>query len=157
MMRRSGFTLIEVLIAVTIVGILAGLAIANYGPVAGRARWDAARQVLVKIYQGQRTFCASEPPAGSSGANFVGDILATCFTAACIAQWRALNMDNPNSPGGGAGGTTYAISLTTAPCAGTFTVTAAYQGRTQTVNQDFLLCPNVPAAACPAAANWTRP
>ena len=149
-MGRSGFTLTEVLIAVTIVGILSATAVANYGSAVARSRYDTARAVLGNMYQGQRTYCAAPlntgagavAPLGSEGTGFTGTITAACATAACRTQWNALGMENPNliSAGGGNGSITYAITASAGNCnTGTFTMLATVTGGgpTMSVNETF--------------------
>ena len=41
--RRSGFTLVEILVVITIIGLLAGLTIANFGKLFGGSQIDIAK------------------------------------------------------------------------------------------------------------------
>lgn len=163
-MRSRGFTLAEVLVTVAIVGILAAVAVSNYGAAVGRARWDSARSVLVKIYTGERAYCSrSVDDEGSEGRNFspVGGALGAIWCAAgaagdpCREGWRALGMENPNAvaeAGGGIGKVTaYDVTNDGRDCTtGTFTATAAVAGGNQTVDQEFVFCAG-------GACSWQRP
>lgn len=162
MQGRLGFTITEVLVAVTIVGILASVAIGNYGTAVSRARWDTARATLNKIYQGERMYCSRAlNDGGSEGEQYLVLGAAPCATAACRAGWRALGLENPNEPNGGTldpGETSY---QTTSPGGDKcddpvtpLTVTATFRTgsgtTTQFVDQDFVFCGG---GACP----WVRP
>jgi len=50
--RRSGFTLVEILVVITIIGLLAGLTIARFGNLFGGAQTDIAR---LFVTQGMKT------------------------------------------------------------------------------------------------------
>lgn len=129
-MGRRGFTLTEVLIAVTLVGILASASVANYVTAVQRTRWDTARQILLQIYDGENQFFAANNA-------FVGPI--TCATlqdgGVGVVSWRrSLNMDHPCPPGV-VNPVTYAVALIAGPG---FTVTATNvaAATTQTIDQN---------------------
>ena len=50
--RKKGFTLIELLVVITIIGILAGIAIASFGGIFGSAGQLAAQDSLLSIHKG---------------------------------------------------------------------------------------------------------
>ncbi len=54
--RESGFTLIELMIAVSIIGILSALAIANYSTYTARARQGEAKLGLSSIFSLEKSF-----------------------------------------------------------------------------------------------------
>ncbi len=139
----NGLTLTELLISVAIVGILAAAAVSNYGVAVQRARWDAARSVLLKIYDGEQNYYAN-----------VGDgrvYPAVPTGAGGQPNWRNnLNLDDPNQdPALG-----YTIVVAVGPPA-TFTARATYNATTQTVTQDRVLS-QTSNVGCPAGI-WCRP
>ena len=50
--RKKGFTLIELLVVITIIGILAGIAISSFGGIFGAAGQLAAEDSLHSVYKG---------------------------------------------------------------------------------------------------------
>lgn len=55
-MRRGGFTMMEVLIAVVIVGVLAGLAVPNYFKTVEKAKSSEATANLKALHLGQKIY-----------------------------------------------------------------------------------------------------
>lgn len=49
--RRAGFTLVELLLVITILGILGTVVVVNFGDVGGRARAETTRQSIAAIAQ----------------------------------------------------------------------------------------------------------
>ena len=105
-MRKSGFTLIEMLIVVAVIGILAGTVLVSFGPVQRQAR-DARR--LADLKQAQNVLglyynkCGYYPGAAQAGQ--------TCAAFAAAADWTAMSTaltgsalgptKIPNDPSGG--------------------------------------------------------
>lgn len=64
--KRRGFTLIEVIITIVLVGILASVAIAQYSAFVEKSRGAEARDVLLRAYAGyQRLMFDGETVSGS--------------------------------------------------------------------------------------------
>ncbi|MFP4457978.1 MAG: type IV pilin protein [Candidatus Zixiibacteriota bacterium] len=57
-MKKKGFTLIELMIVVVIIGVLAGLAINRYNEVTTQAKYSQARILLNRIYKALSQFYA---------------------------------------------------------------------------------------------------
>ena len=75
---RTGFTLIEVLIAVTIVAILASVAVPNYTRAVERAYYRQARDMMLTVYAGEQVYFATNDVYYSPG------------------DWNQIFMDDPN-------------------------------------------------------------
>jgi len=60
MRNRKGFTLIELMIAVVIIGILAALAIPRFMSATTKAKQSEAKGILKQIYTMQRTYFQQE-------------------------------------------------------------------------------------------------
>ena len=82
--NRKGFTLIELMIVVVIIGILAALAIPRFMQTSGKAKKSEAKTVLKQLYQLERAYF-QEHDAYVAGAN----------TAALVAT--NLGFDNPGA------------------------------------------------------------
>ena len=82
--NRKGFTLIELMIVVVIIGILAALAIPRFMQTTGKAKKSEAKTVLKQIYQLERAYF-QEHDAYVAGAN----------TAALVAS--NLSFDDPGA------------------------------------------------------------
>ncbi len=75
--RKKGFTLIELLVVITIIGILAGIAIGAFGGIFGQAGQLAAKdklmdihKAIVEAYKGQAKFPAQDALEEASPAGF---------------------------------------------------------------------------------------
>lgn len=135
-MGRHGFTLTEILIAIAIVGIVSSAAVVNYGVATQRSQFDAARAVLLTIYDGEWRYFNTV----SFGTAFRSIGTPVCAAgaagAACRTDWRNnLGMDNPNMVAGQA--VSYGVVAGGVAPNFTFTATATYgAGQTQILNQD---------------------
>ena len=139
MRQRRAFTLIEVLVAITIVGIVSSIAIGQYGSTVGRARYDAARNILLSIYAGEQTYKALNNQYHPSNMN-------NAQTSGMTNTWREIYVDNPNVPS--TGSVDFMVNVTTVGT--TFVAKATLLGATsnnvQNLSQDRLF-----------GGNWNRP
>ena len=129
-----GFTLMELLVTASIVGILAAVALPNYQRVMERGYWRSAQDMLRVIHAGEQTFQMAnnqyvDPSSAAQG-------------------WRTIFMDNPNL----AAPTlpmTYTVVPNNTVTPPRFTATATRNGRTgcvMTIVQDGTL--SNPSLAC---------
>ena len=116
--RRYGFTLLELLMTVVVIGILAAMAFAGYQRTVEGGRWQTARDILQTIYSGEVVFWTTNNQYFAPGA------------------WSTIYMDDPNVtiP------VTFTVVVNNAAVPPTFTATATRNGgpcnaETQTVNQ----------------------
>lgn len=88
MKSSSGFTLIEMMMTVVIIGVLAAVAIPAYMKARERTFWRSAQDLLLAIYGGERSYF------------LVNDAYHNVDEAAAdpMAEWRKINIDNPNLP-----------------------------------------------------------
>ena len=75
MHNRKGFTLIELMIVVVIIGILAALAIPRFMATSGKAKKSEAKTILKQLYQLERAYF-QEHDAYVAGAT-TADLVAT--------------------------------------------------------------------------------
>jgi len=135
MMDRKGYTLMEILIAVAIVGILSAAAITNYGRTIQLSRFQTMNDVLQQIYTGEQVYFSNKDTF----------LAAACTSSAANqATWRLLYVDSPCD-----GTVTYvvdSVAAATSTTSATFTATATWGTKTRTINQDRTL-----------GGNWTTP
>jgi prepilin-type N-terminal cleavage/methylation domain-containing protein len=55
--RRKGFTLVELLVVVAIIGVIAGLAVPRFMRSSSKAKQGEAQLILKQIYDMQRAYC----------------------------------------------------------------------------------------------------
>ncbi len=102
--RRSGFSLVELMIVVAIIGILAALAIPRFQQFQSKSRQAEARSNLAHIYTLQVSYngdndtfsnfgCLTRGTA-SDGASNLGAAVATCAAATAPGAWLDYNSCN---------------------------------------------------------------
>ena len=78
---RWGFTLAEVLIAVSVVAILAAVALPQYQKTIERGYWRGAQDVLQAVYSGEQVYWTANNKY---------------YDPAAKGDWITIYMDNPN-------------------------------------------------------------
>ena len=81
--RMAGFTLLELMMVVVVVGILVAIAVPSYQKTIELERWRTARDLLMTIYYGERTLFT------------VAGQYKACAPADTVC-WNDIRMDNPN-------------------------------------------------------------
>ncbi len=74
--NRKGFTLIELMIVVVIIGILAALAIPRFMQATTKSKQSEAKQLLKQIYTMQRTYRQANTTYGDNGASAAAEGVA---------------------------------------------------------------------------------
>lgn len=133
-MLRSGYTLMELMITLIIIAIVTAVGMPQFTKTVERARWNEARDTLLSIYSGQRTYSTVND-----------DQYISVAAGAAQDVWRDnLYMDNPNNNDG-------SITYSTTAAGATFTATATrnggpFNGRNLTINQNRIF-----------GGNWAQP
>ena len=84
-MNRKGFTLIELMIVVAIIGILAAIAIPNFLRFQARAKQSEARQNLGAIFTAYNTYMADNNTFPGAATITVG---GSTFNCLAVADWE---------------------------------------------------------------------
>lgn len=94
--KNKGFTLVELMIVIAIIGILAGVAIPGYTSYVARGKiieagigLSAFRTSMEQFYQDQRTYAASGTPTVCGVA--VSSVQATYFQYGCVVTGAGIN------------------------------------------------------------------
>ncbi len=97
-MKGNGFTLMELMVVVTIVGIIAGFAIPNYAKSVERAHRKDAENNLMIIHAAQQLYAANNASAYWAGGNLAAinlnlglNIIANGMTYTCAGGGAAFN------------------------------------------------------------------
>ena len=90
-MKPRGFTLMEVMMVVVVLGILVAMAVPNYSKAVELERWRAARDILMTMYYGERTHMFASDTG--TYCDVTGGSGACCVPGPC---WNEIHMDNPN-------------------------------------------------------------
>jgi len=84
-MTRRGYTLMEVLMALVIIGIIAAFALPQYTKTMEQTYWRQARDILMTIYWGEKYY-----------ALFNGGTYLTLTPVSPSPDWLEISMDDPN-------------------------------------------------------------
>ena len=103
-----GFTLVEVMTTVIIIGILSSIAVPNFLKTVDTQRWRSAQDLLMTIYTGEQVYFTKN------------DLYYTPGT------WLNIFMDDPNQSSGGA--VIYSVTSSGVGSAAVFTATALRTG-----------------------------
>lgn len=128
-MRHRGYTLTEVLITITIIGIMASMALPSYDRSVEQSLLRSAQDVLMTIHTGEMVYSAIHTGA------FVAP------TELDPTTWSKIFMDDPNP----ADGTVAYTVVLDVPAPGDFEATAtrggagSCAGKTRTIHKDRVL------------------
>ncbi len=98
--NQSGFSLIELMIVVAIIGILATVAIPNFSRFQAKARQSEAKTLLSGIYTAEKAFHAewTNYTADLVNAGFDVNIVRSRYTDIGFSGTNALTVTPPNYP-----------------------------------------------------------
>jgi len=113
MRHQQGFSVLELMSAVTIIGILTAIALPTYRKVMEGRQRQQAQDLLYAIYAGERAYYFT----------------FGTYLAVPPGSWNAIHMDAP-SP---------ALYTVVTPTPTTFTAQAASLGKVMTIDQDHAL------------------
>ena len=130
---RSGFTLIEIMLVIVIIGIVAGFTIPNYSKSVARAYMRDAKNNLIIIREANQVYRAQE---GTYWPTTAGNLLSAINTN---LRLNILANGSNYTCSGVAGGATFS-------CTATRGNTATITGYSETVNQNAIAIP--PNSAC---------
>ena len=135
-MNRLGFSLMELMVVVLILGILAAIGLPGFGKTRERAYWQEAEQTLLAIYAGERAYFLINDAYYDVNEG-AGDPMA---------EWRRVNIDNPNL---GSIPVTYTVSASGSTFSATATRTSGPCGnKTRTINESRVLTAGTCWASC---------
>ena len=135
--RRLGFTLVELLVVVLILGIMAAISMPTFRRTVERGYFRQAQDLLLTIYSGQRAYFFLN--------NFYLNNPST------MVQWRQIHVDDPNID---TSNLQISVAAAGSGAAATFTITATRQGGAtnpcngQTLTVDQVRTFNPSGAAC---------
>lgn len=101
-MRQAGFTLIEIMVTVALVGILAGVAVMKFGKTARKARGAEVHAIFAELRERQEQYHMENGVYFSTGAN-EGDVhpaapgTSSHALAPLPAEWTTLRVKPPMS------------------------------------------------------------
>lgn len=125
--RQKGFTLMELMITVGIIGVLIGIAYPSYTEYMYKSRRSEARTVLMQLVAKQEQFF-QDNRRYSNNFTEIGNVTARSVTAANVITENGYYTITINRP------TLYTYTLTAAPTAGTSQ--SNDQCKTLTIDQD---------------------
>jgi len=113
-MSRPGFTLLELIAIVVILGILAAVGLPRYTRTIERTYRQEAQDILLTIYHGQRSFYLTN-----------NAYLGSLNQSSSNSEWRKIFMENPNL---GSIPVRFTVAASGSGATATFTATAEKVG-----------------------------
>lgn len=92
-MKKNGFTLIELMIVVAIIGILAAIAIPKFAELIKKSKEGALKGTLTSVRSALRVYYADNEaiyPAGAAGANIT--YLQTALVPKYLNEWPSIRV-----------------------------------------------------------------